>query len=235
MDFDEMLAIENKEDLVKFVDQLVQKNERDTEHEDVIGFEHSVPHKGFIDNNTLITNADSTVNFTTNEYAYLFFRGLIGGKVDNLDRAANLVYYFIRKYFGLDGDEKEREKLFMGNIEPFSIDMFRGKNAAVCAERAAVAQNLFSLLGIESYYIVGQLDGINHAFNVINYNDNYYLYDASTEETIYENGKVKDWKAYIKPINDENLESLFKGEKVDMPDGRCYSSFSPYKRLNNHK
>ena len=50
-----------------------------------------------------------------------------------------------------------------------------------------------------------------------------------------ENGKVKDWKAYIKPINDENLESLFKGEKVDMPDGRCYSSFSPYKRLNNHK
>ena len=48
-------------------------------------------------------------------------------------------------------------------------------------------------------------------------------------------GKVKDWKAYIKPINDENLESLFKGEKVDMPDGRCYSSFSPYKKLNNHK
>ena len=74
MDFDEMLAIENKEDLVKFVDKLIKKNERDTEHEDVIGFEHSVPHKGFIDNNTLITNADSTVNFTTNEYAYLFFR-----------------------------------------------------------------------------------------------------------------------------------------------------------------
>ena len=230
-----MLAIKDNEVLINFVDRLVQRTEDNTMHEDVIGFEHSVPHKGFIDKHTLITNVDSTVNFTSNEYAYLFVRGLIKAKVDNLDRAANLVYYFIRSYFGLDGDDEKRRDLFRGKIEPFSIDMFRGKNAAVCAERAAVAQNLFSLLGIESYYVIGQLDGINHAFNVINFNDKHYIYDSSTEETIYENGKVKDWKAYIKPISEDNFDTLFKGEKIDMPDGRCYSSFRPYKKLYNHK
>ena len=105
------------------------------------------------------------------------------------------------------------------NKDEYSIDDLKGKNAAVCADRAALAQNLFSILGVESYYLVGQVNGEDHAYNVINYKGNYLLYDSSKDIPRYENGKLINWLAYVKPISIEQMEVLLNGGKISFEDG----------------
>ena len=57
--------------------------------------------------------------------------------------------------------------------EPYSVSEYRNNDTALCAERAAIAQNMLTFLGADTYYIMGHLsrnDGIenmNHAYNVV--------------------------------------------------------------------
>lgn len=57
--------------------------------------------------------------------------------------------------------------------EPYPISEYRNNDTALCAERAAIAQNMLAFLGADTYYIMGHLsknDGfinMNHAYNVI--------------------------------------------------------------------
>ena len=76
-------------------------------------------------------------------------------------------------------NEKNRRNLYIDierkydEWEPYSISEYRNNDTALCAERAAVAQNILAFLGADTYYIMGHLsrnDGIenmNHAYNVI--------------------------------------------------------------------
>ena len=228
MNLEDLFNLKDLDSIKKYVDSVIMDIVNNTEHEDKVGFEHILPHKGFIDSDTIITNVDSTFQFTSNEYAYFFVSGLIKNNIHDLNTAMNCVYYFIRSYFGIDGEEKNREALFAVNKEPYSIDILRGKNAAVCAERAAVAQNLFSLLGIESYYIVGTLNGGAHAYNVIKYNDNYYLFDSSSDVPVYQDGKVKDWRAYAVKISPEQFNSLLNAGGIELEGDRIYISSGKY-------
>lgn len=235
MDLEKLFTLKDRESLIHYIDSVIIQIEQNTTHEDEIGFEHATPHLGIIDKETMITNVDMVVKFTDNEYAYRFVEGLIKYNIHDIGPAMNYVYYFIRSYFGLEGDHKNREVLLSSNADEYSISDLKGKNAAVCADRAAVAQNLFSILGMESYYIVGQINGENHAFNVVNYKGNYYLYDSSKDIPKYENGKIVNWLAYVKPISKEQLEALFNGEKITFEDGRIYSSFGKYKIETSNK
>ena len=76
-------------------------------------------------------------------------------------------------------NEENRRKLYLDierkydEWEPYSISEYRNNNTALCAERAAIAQNMLAFLGADAYYIMGHLsrnDGfinMNHAYNVI--------------------------------------------------------------------
>lgn len=75
--------------------------------------------------------------------------------------------------------EENRRKLYLDierkydEWEPYSISEYRNNDTALCAERAAIAQNMLAFLGADTYYIMGHLsknDGfinMNHAYNVI--------------------------------------------------------------------
>ena len=204
-------------------------------HEDKIGFEYTVPHKGIIDKDTTVTNSDCVFKFKTNKYVYLFVDGLIKYNIHELGTAMNYIYYFIRDYFELEGNHKNRDVLFAQNKDEYDIEDLKGKNAAVCNERAAVAQNLFSILGIESYYMVGQVNETPHAYNIVNHKGEYFLYDASTVIPRYENGKQVDWLAYVKPVSMEQLKTLLNGGKISFDDGRIYLSFGKYKFETTNK
>ena len=59
----------------------------------------------------------------------------------------------------------------------------KGMNAAMCVERAMVAQNLLKLLGINSYYkcsgIVKNDNKEVHSYNLVEYQGKYYVFDAT--------------------------------------------------------
>lgn len=63
------------------------------------------------------------------------------------------------------------------------VSDLKGKNSAMCVERAMVSQNLLRLLGITSYYkSSGILKNDNkevHSYNLVQYADKYYLFDAT--------------------------------------------------------
>ena len=63
------------------------------------------------------------------------------------------------------------------------VSDLRGKNAAMCVERAMVSQNLLRLLNIKSYYkssgiIKNDKEDI-HSYNLVEYDGEYYVFDAA--------------------------------------------------------
>lgn len=229
MDLEILATLKSPEEIKKYVDQVIEEVINSTKHEDVIGWEHTTPHKGFIDKNTTISNVDSYCKIDSNRYAYLYAAGLSKNKITNLATASNLIYSFIVRYFGLDGDEEKRQQIYYKtNTQIPDISVLEGKNCAVCAERAALAQNLFSLLGYETYYIVGNVNNYPHAFNVINVNGRYLLYDASKDVPVKVDGKITGYNYYSAVLSDEQVEKLFNGEIIETIGKRTYQSFGKY-------
>jgi len=68
------------------------------------------------------------------------------------------------------------------------ISNLKNSGAAACVERAALSQNLLRFLGINSYYKSSGIkkDGRNetHSFNIIEFNNEYYIFDSSIPNLI---------------------------------------------------
>lgn len=121
----------------------------------------------------------------------------------------------IQEYFGDYSNIEERmnnypdidlieEGLPMGKVSDL-----KGKNAAMCVERAMVAQNLLRLLGINSYY---KCSGIMkngkkevHAYNLVEFQGKYYVFDA-TMPTV----KDEEISPVVAEIPQEVFEELIK-------------------------
>lgn len=103
-------------------------------------------------------------------------------------------------------DEQNREKRLRGSAilsvdddipEPPVRSIAENKEEALCAERAAVAHNLLSLAGKESYFCLGKLrlpegDHGMHAFVIFkNAEGKYMIYDPMNPEFILDNAGNK--------------------------------------------
>lgn len=187
----------------------------------VVGFESMSPLKNIIPRDTLIDNGGSYYNIKNNEYIYEFISILKRNNINNIDQALNNIYNFISYYFGKDGDDEKRQNIF--NQHTFNdsypdISVLRNQNAAMCSERAAMAQNLFSFFGIESYYLTGYLK-VNeqqepHAFNLIKYKGKFMIYDSSKDVPIYEKNKIVGYRHYLQEVNDDFVNCALKSEKT---------------------
>ena len=120
----------------------------------------------------------------------------------------------INSYFGeFDGNielrnkitavEQDAEKLIENDmqIEATSIENFKGKNCAMCVERASVAHNLWLLGGYESYFVDTasiEFEGLPdeaHAYCIVNYNGTFKLFDDSM-------GIYKAFEEGVNPVED---------------------------------
>lgn len=232
MNFEELSLIRNADDLKSFVDKEITNAINNTEHENVIGMEHVLPHKGFIDNNTKISNVDSDWIINDNNYAYYFFDGLRKCEIKNISDALNRVYSFTIFYFGEYTKPEIREQIIRSTPPGKRIDIstLARKNTAICTERAAIVQNLVTLLGVESYFVVGNIydkdEQVPHAYNILRVNEKFYLYDVSKDIQVEINGKIK-YQPYIKAINIEQVQTLFNAGQINTGD-RIYDSFGKY-------
>lgn len=101
----------------------------------------------------------------------------------------NIVYKIVTNYFGTFENAFKRSSNYKtddereNDTEIGMVSNLKGQNAGICVERAMVSQNLLKSLGIESYYKAstiinnGKMEG--HAYNIIKYDDKYYIYDAT--------------------------------------------------------
>ncbi len=110
----------------------------------------------------------------------------------NITEISQIILETVDEYFdGFDNREK-RLDYYHPDDEDESIDNkisnLKGKGAALCVERAALAQNLLQLLGIKSYYkssgIIknGNLEA--HSYNLIENEGKYYIFDTTMPNMI---------------------------------------------------
>ncbi len=111
-------------------------------------------------------------------------------KPGNFEELMEIVFETIQTYFGDYQNISERMKNYpdIDMIEGYHYDIgavanLKGKNAAMCVERAMLAQNLLKLLCIHSFYKAsgimkdGKLEG--HAYNLVEYEDKFYVFDSA--------------------------------------------------------
>lgn len=119
--------------------------------------------------------------------------------------------YALQEYFGspfVDPEaERMRDEFFKNKDAPVSIEYFRGKKSAACLERAAVAHNQLTFLGIENRLVNGVLktkDGSeNHAFITIGDR----IYDPARPFVVEKPGNLAEVRPAVMKGADEFFEN----------------------------
>ncbi len=121
--------------------------------------------------------------------SYEMLKSKLSSDTANIEDISETVFEVVWEYFGDYSKVSERLSYYndLDEIESDKdigkVSSLKGKNAAMCVERAMLSQNLLKSLGIESYYkqsqIIknGKIDA--HAYNIIAYDGKYYVFDAT--------------------------------------------------------
>lgn len=101
----------------------------------------------------------------TTDYIYDFAEYVKKSKISNKGTLVKFIENFINGYFGISNGVDMRDTYFdqiafqttttddeyFEKLENLEIGDLKGKNVAMCTERAAIAQNLLSLFGFDVY------------------------------------------------------------------------------------
>lgn len=129
--------------------------------------------------------------------------------------------------------------------QPPESDIYRAYGAlvnqdAVCNGYAEALQLLFACVGIESEFVVGTADGVDHAWNLVRIDGKWYHLDATWDDPLPDQG-AKVLHAYFN-VTDEIMEESHTWNKEDYPpassmeanfykvQGSYYDSFETYSK-----
>lgn len=185
--------------------------------------------KGFIPLDTRIKYASinmETYSMSTTDFFYEFAHFIRKYKINNKGALIHLLEFFINNYFGYPGKQK-RETIFndiawqttttdeeyFAALENNKIGDLKGKGAAECTERSALAQQILSLFGTETYYCIGCVDlgdkQEGHCFNIVKRKNDYALLDYSIPVTAYnQDGSIKAFYPFIGEIANDEFEQF---------------------------
>lgn len=141
------------------------------------------------------------------------------------------VQFALQKYFGnmfpTTKTESRNRDFYLSQEHPegkISIGDFKGKNMAVCAEKASAAQNILSFVGMDTYTLLsgdcrlsGEEEGGAHLFNIFNSGNGYRLYDP-TNPVLYldKDSNVISASPAIYPLTDAQFEQLLSNGEVEV-------------------
>jgi len=202
--------------------------------ENVVATSKIAAHKGFIHPNTRIKYSNwsaNTYSMKTTDYIYEFARYIKKMHVTNKSHLVKCIEDYINIYFGVVSDGRDMRDAYFdkiawsttttddeyfAKIANFELGDLKSKNVAMCTERAAVAQNLLSLFGIEAYYCMGCVTNngkeAQHCFNVARALNQFVLLDYSLPVSVFENGVAVDFVPFQGSIElREIIDVLFNG------------------------
>jgi hypothetical protein len=140
------------------------------------------------------------------------------------------IQHAIGTYFGnhyaTEHTEMQNREFYIDHVSVdsanVSLSELRGKGFAVCAEKAALAQNMLAFAGMQTELILSNCQLIPgsekelHTYNIISSDGSKHaLYDPTNPIFLNdENGKLLSTQPSIHPLTDEQYQSLIRGESV---------------------
>lgn len=185
--------------------------------------------KGFISLDTRIKYANmnmETYGMSTTDFFYDFAHFVRKYNINNKGSMIHNLEYFINSYFGFLG-KGNRETIFndiawqttatdeeyFAALENNKLGDLKGKGAAECTERSAMAQQILSLFGTEIYYCMGCV-GLGdrqegHCFNIVKRKNDYALLDYSIPVASYnQDGSVRAYYPFVGKMTNDEFESF---------------------------
>lgn len=189
--------------------------------------------RGFIPLNARIKYASLNMEdygMESTDYFYEFANFLRKYKINS---KASLIFnleYFINSYFGMPG-KANREEIFndiawrttttddeyFESLKNNKLGDLKGKGAAQCTERSALAQQILSFYGTEAYYCMGCVDledsQEGHCFNIVKRKNDYALLDYSVPVARYnQDGSLRAYYPFVGTLtNEEFLDFVSNG------------------------
>lgn len=129
----------------------------------------------------------------------------------------------LERILNCDSDEKadliiawqtsKTDEEYFAALENNKLGDLKGKGAAECTERGAVAQQILSLFGTEVYYCIGYVDLANrkeaHCFNIVKRKNDYALLDYSIPVVSYnQEGSVRAYYPFVGEMTNSEFESF---------------------------
>lgn len=264
MDLLEKINNCTEEELTSIIDEALKNVIEKSEKKERLGFvdgglaTSKIPsHKGFISPDSRIKYSNFSMNMysmKTTDYIYDFAKYVKKNKISNKGTLVKFVENFINEYFGISNGIDMRDTYFdqiafqttttddeyFQKLENLEIGDLKGKNIAMCTERAALAQNLLSLFGFDIYYCMGCVnnDGKeeSHCFNIARAKDSFKLLDYSMPVPIFENGRAIDYAPFQGSIELEELENvLVNGINKDFPTYEYVKTLEGIKKVPTGK
>lgn len=164
---------------------------------------------------------------------------LLGTKMENVDSknllgVSQAVLETVDEYFGGFQNTDNRMNYYSETTHSGSannkISNLKGAGAAMCAERAALSQNLLKSLGINSFYkssgIIKNGNDEIHSYNLIEFDDKYYIFDAAIPNQI--DGQANP---LIAEIDKETFDSMTY-PLADFGVSATVTHYNPYRGEN---
>lgn len=241
-----------EEEIDKIITEAIQEADKNSTKVEQLGFlnygKANSLFKGFIPFKTRIkyenvaveTYSMETTDFFY-EFAHLVKRSNINGKMALI----LAIEAFVNQYFGYPGRQTRdavfyfkatkntvTDDEFFEALENNKIGDLKHEGAAQCTERSALAQQLLSLFGIETYYCMGcaLVNGHQegHCFNIAKSKTNYVLIDYSMPVEVYKpDGSFRAYLPFLGAIPNEEFEAFAN-------DGKLIS-FSEYEYINGNQ
>lgn len=196
-------------------------------------------HKGFLGpKNEIRRNmmVDPFVMDDPDLYADLFetireFKKAEGWKVKSLrEIMPTAIQYSLSKYFGNvaagPNTEMQNREFYLDHTSADSLSIsvkeLKGKGFAVCAEKAAAAQNLLAFVGLESELIASsdcripaEAEEGAHYYVLVHGLKGDMIYDPTNPRLIFDkDGKLTSYGPAMYPVTEEQSQRLLSGESI---------------------
>lgn len=248
----QILNCKSDEEADVIITEAINKINSSTQPIEQLGFldyDKSVScYRGFIPLKTRIKYTSiniETYGMESTDFFYDFAHFVRKYGINNKGLMIYNMEYFINQYFGFLG-KSDRETIFNDNawnstitdeeyfaaLQNNKLGDLKGKGAAECTERGALAQQLLSLFGTEVYYCMGCIDLGDrqeaHCFNVVRRKKDYALLDYSVPIKSYNNdGAVNAYYPFIGELSNE--------EFLDFVNNGVLKKFENYQYVGKQK
>ena len=165
------------------------------------------------------------------QYVLPFLDYYFGYPKDNKDRRFDIFYDFAvnnaEEFYKAHNIPVEEEMGALDKMQlsgDFPLSALKGKNAAQCSERAAIAQNILKVCGYNACIMYGEAESRGnteaHCWNsILDYKNNVLLMDFSNSVYSYKNGRIEGKKPYYFQISKEEFDrSIHGGPPMESTD-----------------